>query len=279
MATARGTRDVPVGREVVWTALSRPTTYCSVCDVSYVFDIAEADAGQGLGLGSRFVCVSGQLDGAQPPPGAMDGEILEWVEGRRIGTRLTRGSETWETRIELEEVEQGSTRVTITVTQGPGSDGRPPGVLRRRVVRQMVQRTVDSELAKLPDHINQVHVAQVHVAPIPVAPVRVGPVADDRTAVIVVQREGAGLVLHLQGEVDAAAVRRLQLGARLTEETVVAIDVTGLTYLDSAALVPLLRWARAVSRNGRPATARGANLEFDRMLDVMGMTSVFIRRD
>ena len=59
----------------------------------------------------------------------------------------------------------------------------------------------------------------------------------------------------------------------------VVVDVTWLTYLDSAVLAPLLRWARAVSRDGRPATARGANPEFDRMIGVMGMTSVFVRED
>ena len=274
MATARGARDVPVGRDLVWTALSRPTTYCSVCDVSYVFDDAAAGDGRTLGPGSRFVCASGQLDGAEPPSDAMAGQIVEWAEGQCIGTRLERGSETWETRIELDEVEAGSTRVTITVTRGPEGGGRPPGVLRRRAVQRMVQRTVDSELAKLPDHI-----APVGVAPVHVAPVHVGPAADDRIPVIVVRSEGAGSVLHLQGEVDAAAVRRLQLEERLAAEVVVAIDVTGLTYLDSAALAPLLRWARAVSRDGRPATVRGANPEFDRMIGVMGMMSVFRRAD
>lgn len=267
MATARGTRDVPVGRELVWTALSRPTTYCSVCDVSYVFDDAAAGGGRTLGPGSRFVCASGRLDGAQPPPDAMAGEIVEWAEGHRIRTRLQRGLETWETRIDLDEVEPGSTRVTITVTRGPEGGGRPFSGLWRRAEQRMVQRTVDSELAKLPDHI----------APARVAPVHVGPVADDRTPVIVVQQERAGSVLHLRGEVDAAAVRRLQLEGQLAE--VVVVDVTWLTYLDSAALAPLLRWARAVSRDGRPATARGANPEFDRMIGVMGMTSVFVRED
>ena len=269
MSTARGARDVPVGRELVWTALSRPTTYCAVCDVSYVFDAAAAAAGRPLGPGSRFVCASGRLDGAQPPPDAMAGEIVEWAEGRCIGTRLERGSESWQTRIELDEVEPGSTRVTITVTRGPEGGSRLLGGLRRRAMQQMVQRTVDSELDKLPDHIAPVHVAPVHIAP----------VADDGSPVIVVEREGAGSVLHLRGEVDAAAVRRLRLEGRLADEAVVAIDVTGLTYLDSAALAPLLRWARAVSRDGRPATARGANPEFDRVIGVMGMTSVFRRED
>ena len=148
----------------------------------------------------------------------------------------------------------------------------------------MVQHTVDSELAKLPDHIALDHIAPVDIAPVDVAPVHAGPadddpVADDRTSVIDVEREAAGSVLYLRGEVDAVAVRRLQLERRLGEEGVVAIDVTGLTYLDSIALAPLVRWARAVSRDGRPATARGANPEFDRMIGVMGMTSVFLRED
>ena len=60
--------------------------------------------------------------------------------------------------------------------------------------------------------------------------------------------------------------------------TIVASDVCKLTYLVSTALPILRRWARGAIRAGRPALARGGNEEFDRMLGVMEMTSVFIRR-
>ncbi|TFV66526.1 UNVERIFIED_ORG: STAS domain-containing protein [Bacillus sp. AZ43] len=264
MASARGAREVPVSRELVWRALTDPTTYCSVCDVSYVFDDTSSGGGQAIGLASRFVCVPGRLESAEPPPNAVAGEIVEWAEQRCIGTRLERASETWQTRIELDDVEPGSTRVTITVTREPKGGSRLLHAVQRKAMQRMVQHTVDSELAKLPDHITPAHVAVV---------------AGERNEAIVLERDTDGWVLQLRGEVDASAIRRLGLERQLEGVTVVAIDVTGLTYLDSIALPPLLRWARAASRAGRPALVRGVNQEFDRMTSVMGMTSVFLRRD
>ncbi len=263
MATATGTREVPFGRQVVWRALTDRTTYCSVCDVSYVFDDAASGGGQALGLGSRFVCVPGRLEGEEPPPSAVAGEIVGWAERRCIETRLDVASEIWQTRIDLGDAERGSTRVTVTVTREPKGGSRLLQSLQRRAMQRLVQHTVDSELAKLPNHIRPVHV---------------GAVVEDKSEAIVMEREGNGWVLHLRGEVDASAVRRLELEQRLEGSTVVAVDVTGLTYLDSIALPPLRRWARAASRAGRPALVRGVNQEFDRMMGVMGMTSVFRRQ-
>ena len=263
MATATGTREVPFGRQLVWRSLTDLTTYCPVCDVSYMFDETASGGGQAIGLGSRFVCVPGRLEGAEPPLNAVAGEIVDWVEQRCIGTRLDLASEIWQTRIELGDLERGSTRVTVTVIREPKGGSRLLHSLQRGAMQRLVQRTVDSELAKLPSHISPVHVAAV---------------VEDKSEAIVMEREGNGWVLHLRGEVDASAVRRLELERRLEGATVVAVDVTGLTYLDSIALPPLRRWARAASRAGRPALVRGVNREFDRMMGVMGMTSAFIRQ-
>lgn len=265
MTTATGTREVPFGRQLVWRALANLTTYCPVCDVSYVFDGSATSTGQAIGMGTRFVCVPGRLEGVEPPPNAVAGEIVEWAAQRRIGTRLELASETWQTRIELDDAQDASTRVTITVTCDPQGDSRLLRSLQRRSMQRMVQRTVDSELAKLPGHI--AGVADPHIAG----------VADDRSEAIVMEREAEGWVLHLRGEVDAAAVRGLVFERRLEDVRVVAIDVTDLTYLDSIALPPLRRWAKAASRAGQPALVRGVNQDFDRMLGVMGMTSVFQR--
>lgn len=261
MAAATGAREIPFDRQLVWRSLTEVTSYCPVCDVSYVFD-EPSGGGQAIGLGRRFVCVPGRLEGQDPPPNAVAGEVVEWDEQRCVETRLEVASETWRTRIELGDAGRGSTRVTVTVTCEPRGGSRFRHRLLRKAAQRLVRQTVDSELAKLPAHMGQVHIDEV---------------VDDRRPAIVMEREGGGWVLHLRGEVDAAAVHSLGLGRRLEGATVVAVDVTGLTYLDSVALPPLRRWARAVSREGRPALVRGTNQEFDRMIGVMGMTSVFRR--
>lgn len=263
MATATGTREFPYSRQRVWRSLTDMTSYCPVCDVSYVFDDSTSGGGQAIGMGSRFVCVPGRLEGREPPPNAVAGEIVEWAEQRRVGTRLELASETWQTRIELGDVDPGSARVTVTVTREPKGGSRLLHSLQRRAMQRLVQQTVNSELAKLPNHINPVHSDGV---------------VEDKSEAIVMEREANGWVLRLRGEVDALAIRRLELERRLEGATVVAVDVTGLTYLDSIALPLLLRWARAASRAGRPALVRGVNQEFDRMMGVMGMTSVFLRQ-
>ncbi len=133
----------------MWRALAVLQPYCAVCDVSYVVDGTGAP-----GRGTRFVCVPGRLDGeAEPPPGAPQGEIVEWEPGQRVTTRLELTPETWTTRIELADAGTGATRVTITVTYEPRGGGRLVRRLQRSASRQMVQRTVDGELDKLPQHV------------------------------------------------------------------------------------------------------------------------------
>ena len=151
--TASGSREVPHERRRVWEALAVLAPYCAVCDVSYV-----VDGGSTPRLGTRFVCVPGRLDdGAQPPAGAPQGEIVEWEPERVVTTRLELTPETWTTRIELADTDTGSTQVTITLTHRPRRV-RLADRLSRSALQRMVQRTVDGELAKLPAHVAQVTV-------------------------------------------------------------------------------------------------------------------------
>ncbi len=153
--TASGSRELPHERRRVWEALAVLAPYCAVCDVSYVVEGTGAPD-----RGTRFVCVPGRLDdGAQPPAGAPQGEIVEWVPRERVTTRLRLTPETWTTTIELADAGPGATLVTITVSHEPRSDGRLTQRLTQRLlrggVREMVQRTVDGELDRLPAHVEQ----------------------------------------------------------------------------------------------------------------------------
>lgn len=265
MTTATGARDVAFARSTVWAALADLPPYCPVCDVSYVCPrIADDGAAVRIGEGTRFVCVQGRLGGAPPPPNAVSGEIVQWVAQRFIETRLELASELWRTRVELVDSAPGSTQVTVTVTHQPTRNNRLLNAFRRKAMQRMVQRTVDLELEKLPDHVRRS--------------------AEDLSASAVVkpgsasvQEEDGDLVLRLLGTVGAEDVERLQLQQRLEELPIVAIDVRELDHLDSAALPLLVRWARRSSKGGRQAVIRGANPAFDELLAVMGLTPTFLR--
>jgi hypothetical protein len=145
--TASGSRDVQQPRADVWRALAVLLPYCPVCDVSYVVD------GPRTAKGTTFVCVPGRLDGADPAEGAPRGEIVAWEPRRAVGTRLQLTPETWTTRIELADTPDGGTRVTMTVTHEPVGGSRVATWLQRGALRRMVQRTVDAELEKVPEHV------------------------------------------------------------------------------------------------------------------------------
>jgi len=147
--TASGVRDVPQSRAEVWRALAVLEPYCAVCDVSYVVG---TPVGQ-PGVGTTFVCFPGRLDGADPKPGAPQGEIVEWTPPALVTTRLELTPETWTTRIELADTDAGGTRVTMTITHEPVGGGRVVRRLQRGAMRRLVERTVDAELAKVPAHL------------------------------------------------------------------------------------------------------------------------------
>jgi uncharacterized protein YndB with AHSA1/START domain len=146
---AVGVREVPEPRADVWRALAVLEPYCSVCDVSYVLDATTA----GPDVGTSFVCAPGRSDGTAPAAGAAHGEILAWEPPTVVATRLVLTPETWTTRIELSDTASGGTRVVMTITHEPTSDGRLVRRLQRGALRRLVQRTVDAELDKVPAHV------------------------------------------------------------------------------------------------------------------------------
>ncbi|MGX5653966.1 STAS domain-containing protein [Geodermatophilus nigrescens] len=260
MTTASGERRIPFPRYQVWRALTAPLAYCPVCDVSYVFSgTVEEDGAERIGQGTQFVCVGGRLEGAPPPPGAVRGEVVEYRARRRIGTRLQRPQETWHTVFELADGGPGATDVAVTVTHEATGGGRIMRALLRRSLEKMMGRTVDAELAKLPDHVRQVN--------------------EDPLLSSAIDDEPDGPVLHLRSEVTAAVVRRLQRAGDLAQLGVVAVDVTRLTFIDATAFPMLKRWARALTRSGRPALVRGDNPYFDEMLGVMALREEFRREE
>jgi hypothetical protein len=150
--SASGVREVPEPRGEVWRALAVLEPYCAVCDVSYVM----GEGAGAPGVGTTFVCAPGRLDGAPPAPGAPQGEIVDWVPKRRVTTRLVLTPETWTTRIELADTDDGGTRVSMTITHEPTGGSRVVRRLQRGALRRLVQRTVDAELDKVPAHVARV---------------------------------------------------------------------------------------------------------------------------
>ncbi len=142
--TATATLVVPEARSQVWRALAVLQPYCPVCDVSYVVS--------GSGVRTTFVAVPGRLEGA-PPAGSPAGTVTEWRPGRVVATRLVLTPETWTTRIELADADAGGTRVTMTLTHEPVAGGRLARWVQKRAREQLVRRTVDDELAKVPAHV------------------------------------------------------------------------------------------------------------------------------
>jgi hypothetical protein len=143
---ATGGRELPEPPERVWAALAVLRPYCAVCDVTYVVT--------GSGRGSTFVCVPGRVDGTVPPSRGTRGEIVEWTPLRRVTTRLERAGEVWTTRLELTGTPSGGSAVAMTLgCEQPGN--ALVGVLQRRALQRLVERTLAGELARLPEHVAQ----------------------------------------------------------------------------------------------------------------------------
>ena len=93
---------------------------------------------------------------------------------------------------------------------------------------------------------------------------------------ITVQHTVDGHVLHLSGDVDDVAVEHLQATSPLDLSRIVAVDVGEVTYIDSTALTLLVRWAQAAAAVGRPAEIRRRTPRFGRVLEVAGLTTLFV---
>jgi anti-anti-sigma factor len=94
---------------------------------------------------------------------------------------------------------------------------------------------------------------------------------------IAVKREADGHVLYLTGDVDAPVVKQAESEHVVDGLRIVAVDVRALRYIDSTGLTFLVRWAQEAARDGRPAEIRHTTRHFDRVLDLAGLTSMFVR--
>jgi anti-anti-sigma factor len=92
-----------------------------------------------------------------------------------------------------------------------------------------------------------------------------------------VKTEPDGPVLHMQGEVDALAMDRWRNSSDDDQPAIVAVDVGALTYIDSTGLSFLVQWAKDCAQAGRPALIRGATPRFDQTLELIGLSSMFVR--
>jgi anti-anti-sigma factor len=100
---------------------------------------------------------------------------------------------------------------------------------------------------------------------------------DVTTGLIQVKSEPDGHVLYLSGDVDAPVVRQLEREHDLAALDVVAVDVGGLTFIDSTGLSMLVKWAVQATGAGRPAQIRHATDLFERVIALAGLTHLFTR--
>ncbi len=93
-----------------------------------------------------------------------------------------------------------------------------------------------------------------------------------------VVHEDAGPVLHLLGDVDEPLVGQLR-AAGVDERGLVAVHVASVGYIDSTGLSLLVRWAQSAARDGRPAVLRYASPRFRKVLDLAGISVLFVLAD
>jgi anti-anti-sigma factor len=104
------------------------------------------------------------------------------------------------------------------------------------------------------------------------------PEGDWPSGSITLERDGAGSVLRLTGDVDAPVVEQFE-AANPDTVPVDVVDVGDMTYIDSSGLGFLVRWARAASGSGQPPVLRRPTRRFDQVLDLTGLTPLFPRRE
>jgi anti-anti-sigma regulatory factor len=92
---------------------------------------------------------------------------------------------------------------------------------------------------------------------------------------VALERQPDGLVLCLTGEVDAAVVARYTAGPDHEPVPVAAIDAGAVTFISSAGVALMLRWAQAASTDGRPVLLRRSARCVDRVLQQMGLHAQF----
>ncbi|RBY77312.1 hypothetical protein DQ239_10415 [Blastococcus sp. TF02-09] len=98
----------------------------------------------------------------------------------------------------------------------------------------------------------------------------------NRPGAITVQDADDGHVLHMSGDVVDVVVEHLMATRPVDLSRVVAVDVGDVTYIDSTGLSLLARWAQAAAAGGRPAEIRRHTTRFGRVLEVAGLTTLFV---
>jgi anti-anti-sigma factor len=93
---------------------------------------------------------------------------------------------------------------------------------------------------------------------------------------ITVTPADGGHILHLTGDIDAPVVEKLSSDHDPDGLRILAVDVGDLRYIDSSGLTFLVRWAQDARRDGRPAEIRRATQRFGRILEVAGLTALFV---
>jgi anti-sigma B factor antagonist len=86
--------------------------------------------------------------------------------------------------------------------------------------------------------------------------------------------EGSGAVLHLRGELDmaTAATAIQEVAAAAESSPTVAVDLSGLTFIDSSGLNALVRIRRLTDPEaGRAVTLRAPSAAIRKALDITGL--------
>lgn len=94
---------------------------------------------------------------------------------------------------------------------------------------------------------------------------------------------GAKLIARVKGELDhhTAAQARTQLDALLSDQEIgeLALDLKGLTFMDSSGLGVILGRYRLLAQRGGRMTIGGANQYVERILRMAGVYSLVSRGD
>jgi anti-anti-sigma factor len=107
---------------------------------------------------------------------------------------------------------------------------------------------------------------------------RLSPGSEPPSGAYRVVREDAGPVLHLLGDVDEPLVQLMRADG-VDERELAAVQVASVGYIDSTGLSLLVRWAQSAARDGRPAVLRWASPRFRKVLDLAGISVLFVHAD
>ena len=95
---------------------------------------------------------------------------------------------------------------------------------------------------------------------------------------VTIEREPGGRrVLCLTGDVDSAVVAEFEARQGRLPVVVDAVDAGGVSFLGSAGLAVMIRYAEAIATAGRAPVLRAASDHVERLLRATGMEPYFVR--